>query len=400
MNERIQLPTDEHCTGCQACRVACPVGAIKMQENKRGHIYPSINEDKCIKCNKCARVCPELNPIQLFPKQEKAYAIWVSDSAKRLTSTSGGASYILAKSTIEKGGYFCGVTYSNGGAEHSICNSIDQLYRFQGSKYTHSNVKEVYKEIELLLKEAKRVLFTGTPCQVSALRSYLRKEYNNLYCVDIVCHGVPSKQVLRDRISHIESIKGKKVVDIRFRDKQPDQYNTCMKYIFSDGTSHMCSEFEDPYIRSFEKGLTLRNNCYNCIYKRPERTGDLTIADFWGYHPRTLRFLSYRKGTSLLIVNNNKGEELFKMIKRNCTIDTERTFEEAVRSNRNLIQPQPLPTDYEEFWKRYLDGETLEELQKEYYPIIRSNKPSKTTKTRIKSIIKLTLSTLGIYKIR
>lgn len=398
MKERKPLPDITHCTGCQACRAACPVNAISMLESERGHIYPVIDETVCIKCNKCVNVCPELSLVTFNAKQEKVYAMWVNDHRKRKYSTSGGVSYIMAKTIIERGGYFCGVVYNNGGAEHMICNDLSDLHRFQGSKYVHSDVKDVYKEIEKLLKEGKEVLFTGTPCQVAALHSYLKKEYEKLYCIDIVCHGVPSRKVLRERIKYVETENGKKVIDLRFRDKQPDQYNTCMKYTFTDGSSYMCSEFEDPYIRSFEKGLIVRNNCYNCQYKRPERCSNITIADFWGYKPKKLKFHSYRQGTSSILVNNAKGEELLNAIEQYCTIDKSRTFEEAAKCNRNLKQPQEQPADYEEWWKRYLNGETLEELQAQYYPQIRSNRISFIVK--FKQLIKLTLSTLGIYKIR
>ena len=398
MKERIPLPSIEYCTGCQACRVACPTNAITMQENEKGNIYPVVDELKCINCNKCARICPELTPVKLHNKQEKVLAIWINESKERKYSTSGGASYIMARTIIERGGYFCGAVYNDGGAEHSICNNIDELYRFQGSKYVHSNVKDVYKEVEILLKDGKEVLFTGTPCQVAALRSYLGKEYDKLYCIDIVCHGVPNKKVLGNRIKAIEKVHGKKVIDIRFRDKQPDQHNTCMKYTFEDGTSYNCSEFADAYIRSFECNYILRDNCFNCKYSKAERCSDITIADFWGYAPHKLKFHSYRKGTSLMIVNSEKGKKLFNEIKKFCTIDDSRDFDYAVKGNRNLTAPQLRPDDYDRFWLRYLNGETLEELQNDFYPSIKY--PQRTTIQKIKYYIKLTLSTLGLFKIK
>ena len=398
MKERIPLPQIEHCTGCQACRVACPTNAITMQENEKGNIYPVVDEQLCINCNKCARICPELSPVNFHDKQDKVLAIWVNQSKKRKYSTSGGASFIMAKTIIERGGYFCGAVYCDGGAEHRICNSVDELYRFQGSKYVHSDVKDVYKEIEALLKDGKEVLFTGTPCQVAALRSFLRKEYDTLYCVDIVCHGVPNRKVLGGRIKTIELSHGKKVVDIRFRDKQPDQHNTCMKYTFDDGTSYNCSEFEDPYFRSFDWNYTLRENCFNCKYSRAERCSDITIADFWLYNPSKLKFHSHRKGTSLMIVNSEKGCRLFNEIKRYCTIDNNWDFDYAVRGNRNLKAPQIQPDNYDQFWQRYLNGETLEDLQNEFYPSIKATK--RTIKHKIKYYIKLTLSTLGLKKIK
>lgn len=398
MKERIQLPTIEHCTGCQACRVVCPKNAITMQENEKGNIYPVVDEQKCINCNKCARICPELLPVKLHNKQEKVLAIWINESKERKYSTSGGASYIMAKNIIERGGYFCGVLYNNGGAEHRISNNVDELYRFQGSKYVHSNVKDVYKEIEVLLKDDKEVLFTGTPCQVAALRSYLRKEYDTLYCVDIVCHGVPNKKILGDRIKTIEQEHGKKVIGIRFRDKQPDQHNTYMKYTFEDGSSLSNSYSSDPYSRSFVLNYILRDNCFSCRYSRAERCSDITIADFWGYAPQKLNFHSYRKGTSLMIVNSEKGSRLFNEIKRFCTYDDSRDLDYAVKGNHNLKAPQIRPHDYDKFWERYLHGETLDELQNDFYPSIKY--PQRTTIQKIKYYIKLTLSTLGLFKIK
>ena len=398
MKECIPLPSIEYCTGCQACRVACPTNAIIMQENEKGNIYPVVDEQLCINCNKCARICPELSPVNLHDKQDKVLAIWVNQSKKRKYSTSGGASFIMAKTIIERGGYFCGAVYWDGGAEHRICNSVDELYRFQGSKYVHSDVKDVYKEIEALLKDGKEVLFTGTPCQVAALRSFLRKEYDTLYCVDIVCHGVPNRKVLGDRIKAIEQSHGKKVVDIRFRDKQPDQHNTCMKYTFEDGSSLSNSFSTDPYSRSFVLNYTLRENCFSCKYSRAERCSDITIADFWLYNPSKLKFHSHRKGTSLMIVNSEKGCRLFNEIKRYCTIDNNWDFDYAVRGNRNLKAPQLQPDNYDQFWQRYLNGETLEELQSDFYPGIKHHK--RTAMQKIKYYIKLTLSTLGVFKIK
>ncbi|MBQ5616217.1 MAG: Coenzyme F420 hydrogenase/dehydrogenase, beta subunit C-terminal domain, partial [Bacteroidaceae bacterium] len=386
------------CTGCQACRVACPTNAITMQENEKGNIYPVVDEQQCINCNKCARICPELTPVELHHKQDKVLAMWVNQSNKRKYSTSGGVSYILAKTIIERGGYFCGAVYNDGGAEHCICSNIDELHHFQGSKYVHSNVKEVYKEIEVLLKDSNEVLFTGTPCQIAALRSYLRKEYDKLYCVDIVCHGVPNKKVLGNRIKAIEKVHGKKVIDIRFRDKQPDQHNTYMKYTFNDSTSLSNKFSEDPYSRSFVLNYTLRDNCFNCRYSRAERCSDITIADFWLYNPRKLKYHSYRKGTSLVIVNSAKGNNLLLEIKKYCTIDNSRNFKYALRGNHNLKAPQIKPNDYNLFWERYLNGETLEDLQKDFYPSVKV--PQWTVKQKIKYYIKLTLSTLGLFKIK
>lgn len=369
MKERIALPNFEHCTGCQACKASCPVKAIEMIENEKGHIYPYIDEDICIKCNKCAKTCPEITPLEPYEEQVRAYAIWVNDAKNRKYSTSGGASYILSKKIVEKKGYFCGVIFNNNGAEHTICNNINELHKYQGSKYAHSDVKDVYIEIEKLLKSKETVLFSGTPCQVAGLRAFLRKGYSNLYCIDLVCHGTPSRKITRDRIKYVEDRFGKKVIDLRFREKKPDQHNTCTKYTFEDSTNFTTSVYYDEMYRCFVNNYALRDNCFNCRYAGKKRVGDITIADFWGYIPKKFKHRSYLKGTSMLIVNNNKGQELLDLIKNDCTIDDSRTLSEAAICNLNLNKPQPRPTDFQQFWNEFLNGATIEQLAPKYYPV-------------------------------
>ena len=390
MKERIPLPSIEHCTGCQACRVACPVNAITMQENNKGHIYPVVDEEICIKCNKCANTCPEIKKPDFAETQQKVYACWTNDKFNRKYSTSGGISYALSRKVIDEGGVFCGVVYQHPSAEHQICDDINGLYRFQGSKYIHSDVKEVYVEIENLLKSGRTVLFSGTPCQVAALRAYLRKPYHTLFCIDILCHGVPSKKILRDRIKHIEAlVGGKKIKDIRFRDKNPDQYTTYVKYTFKDDSHVKMPVQHDAYFRCFVTNHSLRENCFNCQYSCRGRVGDITLADFWGYAPKRFKFRSYRKGTSLVIVNTSQGELLFQKLKEHLTIDDSCTMEQAVRGNHNLKSPQPKPIGFDSFWTRYLNGETIEELMPEFYP--KDRIPKKSTLQRAKLFISLLL---------
>ncbi len=390
MKKRIQLPSIDHCTGCQACRVVCPVNAITMQENKKGHIYPVVDEEICIMCNKCAYTCPEIKRPSFAEAQQKVYACWINDKYSRKYSTSGGISYALSRKIIDEGGVFCGVVYQYQSAEHQICNEINELYRFQGSKYVHSDVKNVYVEIENLLKAGKKVLFSGTPCQVAGLRAYLRKSYQTLFCIDILCHGVPSRKILRDRIQHIEATaNGKEVKDIRFRDKNPDQHTTYVKYTFSDDSFVKMPVQHDAYFRCFVTNYSLRENCFNCQYSCIRRVGDITLADFWGYAPKRFKFHSYRKGTSLVIVNTNQGELLFQKLKKHITIDDTNTMEQAVVGNHNLKSPQPIPVEFDTFWTRYLNGETIEELMPEFYPKDRIIKNSIVK--RIKLFISLLL---------
>lgn len=368
MKERIQLPDIHHCTGCQACRAVCPTNAISMQENEKGHIYPVINENLCISCNKCAKTCPEIRKVDRQTQLQKVIACWVNDKYNRKRSSSGGMSYIFSRKIVSEGGYFCGVVYQHPGAEHQICSNIDDLYKFQGSKYTHSDVKEVYSEINTLLKENKTVLFSGTPCQVAALRTYLHKPYPNLYCIDIICHGVPSRRLLRDRIKTVEAESRKRITEIRFRDKNPDQFSSCVRYTFDDDKNLIIPVQKEPYFRCFVTNYALRENCFNCQYSSRERVGDITLADFWSYNPGGFKYRSYKKGTSVMIINSAQGEELYKKVRPLLTVDEMCTIEQAAAGNHNLNAPQPKPEHFNEFWSRYQNGESLEALMPEYYP--------------------------------
>lgn len=352
------------CTGCQVCRVACPKHCISMQEDSKGNIYPVVDNTLCVNCKRCQKVCPSLNP-PVFSKQPiEVYAGWVKDKNARKNSTSGGISYILSKHFLERGDTFCGAIWTKDGAIHKLSSDISDIKKYQGSKYSHSDVKNCYKEIQDVLISGCKVLFSGTPCQVAALRNYLNKEYDNLFTIDIICHGVPSRKILRDRISDIEKEYGKNVVEMRFRDKQPDQLRTCCKYIFEDGTFVLHEYAKDFFFRSFVDNYALRENCFHCNYSRIQRVSDMTIADFWGYQPRSLKFLNHELGVSIIFVNNTKGEELINMVK-NSIVYEKRDYHECI--NRNMYSPQLKPNDYDSYWADYENGDiSKREIQSKY----------------------------------
>lgn len=355
------------CTGCQACRLVCPKHCISMQEDERGNIYPVIDQSLCIDCKKCQKVCPSLNSLTFSEQPLNVFAGWAKDKKARKYSTSGAISYVLSKHFLQNGFYFCGVIWTKNGAVHKISSDISEIKSFQGSKYSHSDVKDTYKEIQQILNLGKKILFSGTPCQVAALRNFLKKEYENLYTVDIICHGVPSRRILREHIKNIEKIHGKKVVEMRFRDKQPDQLHTCCKYIFEDSTFVLCEYNKDFFFRAFVDNYALRENCFNCQYSKIQRVSDLTIADFWSYRPKTMKFYNYELGVSIIIVNSNKGNKLINCIKNDIVYET-RNYQEC--SNKNMHAPQDKPQDYESFWEDYLQGNMSKtDLQKKYFTI-------------------------------
>lgn len=384
-----EICNHDSCTGCQACSNACPVKAISMNEDIRGFIYPNINQEICIDCKKCTRVCPNLNDVAKHPFNEIVYACWLNDVQNREFSTSGGLSYAFSKWIVEKGGIFCGCEWKSNHAEHSLCECIEDLHKYQGSKYTYSHIGDSYKRIKTHLSIQKEVLFIGTPCQVAGLKSYLQRDYSNLYTIEILCHGYTSSKFLKDRIKQVVNKHDKQVVDIRFRNKVHGQHNTSMKYIFKDCSFYMCSEFKDPYIRAFNGNYILRKNCFLCKYATPERVADITLGDFWGYKPHKFKHFNHNKGTSLVILNSKKGENMFNEIAQELTID-KRTFHEASPYNTNLLYPQRMPSNYEDFWKDYANC-TIEQLEEKYLRPIPEWK-GYTIKNRIKLLLKILLN--------
>lgn len=385
----------DFCTGCQVCRLVCPKQCISMQEDEKGNIYPIIDQSLCINCKKCQRICPSLNPPTFSKQPINVYAGWAKDKVARKYSTSGAISYVISKHFLQNGDFFCGSVWTKEGAVHKISSDIREIRLFQGSKYSHSDVKDCYKEILQLLESGKKLLFTGTPCQVSALRKFLGRDFSNLYTVDLICHGVPSRRILRDRITSIEQINRKKIVEIRFRDKQPDQLHTCCKYIFEDGTFIFYKYNEDFFFRSFVDNYALRENCFNCQYSKMQRVSDLTIADFWSYRPKSMKFYNYELGVSIIIVNSEKGNKLIDFIKHDIVYE-KRNYQEC--SNRNMHAPQEKPHNYESFWKDYDSNMSRSDIQRMYF-----TKPipySPTLKNRISKFSNAFFPMLFIEKLK
>lgn len=369
------------CTGCQACRLGCLKNAISMEEDEHGHIYPTINQQLCVNCGKCRRICPSIHEIQRNEIKD-VYAGWIKEKNARKQSTSGGVAHLLSEYVIKNGGYVCGAIWQTPGVIHKIVSTIEELAVFQGSKYAHSDVKETYKEVEILLIDSQLVLFTGTPCQIAGLKAFLGKYYANLLTLDIICHGVPSRKILRDRIGFMQKQKGKQIINVRFRDKQPDQLHTCMKYIYNDGTSDSVSVYVDPYFCCFVDNYSLRENCYHCQYAGSNRVGDFSLADYWGYTPYSFKYKDYGAGVSAIIVNTDKAQRIIDLLKPNLLLD-KRDYTDASKANRNMKLPQSKPHDGNLFWFDYIAGETVENLASKYY------RPKKNIDSGLKEQIRI-----------
>lgn len=319
MKNNVSQVAPSKCTGCSACMNVCPVDAIRMEADKQGFIMPVVDEEKCIDCGKCFNICPAEHTVYDNFANPKIYAAMADDEIREVSS-SGGMFTLLANEILEQGGLVCGAAFDhNFVLSHKLIDSKDDMPKLRGSKYVQSNINFVYRDIKAALKDGKSVLFTGTPCQVGGLKAYLGKAYDNLYTVDILCHGVPSQTVFKKYLDEVSkqnnTSKGFPVpTDVQFRDKRYGWTCETMRIEFDK-----CGVYEknlkqgDMFEFVFHRNLALRESCSECPFAVFPRQGDISIGDFWGIN-RIDKSMTDKKGVSFVTVNSEKGEALFAKI--------------------------------------------------------------------------------------
>lgn len=304
------LITDKSlCCGCSACVQKCPKQCISLKEDNEGFLYPIVNTDTCVDCGICEKVCPVLNPEDTH-EPLKVLAAKNRDEKIRMESSSGGIFTLLAEPIIREGGVVFGARFDE---EWQVTldytETIDGLSAFRGSKYVQARTGDTYRQCEQFLKEGRKVLFTGSPCQIAGLNHYLRKEYENLITCDFVCHGVPSPKVWRMYLKEVIEGANRAIADIKFRNKDNGwkSFNFKLTYDENKRKTVLSSCHRDNlYMRAFLKDMILRPSCHNCKAKQGRSKSDITIADFWGIqksHPE----MDDDKGVGLVIINSDKG---------------------------------------------------------------------------------------------
>ena len=361
---KAKLAKHSDCTGCLACADACnhaAIGVIKEGEL----LYPSIDKSKCVDCGMCKKVCPILRSEKENKKEIITYACYNKNLKDRINSSSGGIFVLLAKQIIKKNGVVFGATFDNEfNVKHSYIETEKDLEKFMGSKYTQSVIGDSYKKVKEFLEKNRFVLFTGTPCQIEGLKSFLQKDYDKLYTQDIICHGVPSPKLWKKYLLFQKNKYNEQINSISFRNKDNGWEKFQMKIQF-DTKIYSQNHSNDIYMKAFLGNICLRDSCYNCSFKKKYRESDITLGDYWGVnniHPD----LNDDKGISVMIVNTPKGNELFEQIKEDIEY-VETNVDEAIKYNSAMIK-SVVHHKYEKEFMNNIDNMSVELLIKKYMP--------------------------------
>lgn len=346
----IEIINKKDCCGCFACVNSCPKSCIEMLSDNEGFLYPTVDKDKCVDCGLCEKVCPIINKPEMPENKQTALAVINKDETIRLNSSSGGVFSLLASSIIENGGVVFGAALSEDckSVSHIAVRTLQEIEVLRGSKYVQSKIGSTYKEVKTFLENGKKVLFSGTPCQIWGLYAFLNKEYENLYTCDFVCHGVPSPLVWEKYVKFREGKSSSETSQVFFRNKKSGWKTYSMQFEFQNGVRYAQKNTDDLYLRGFVADLYLRPSCYDCKFKGINRPSNITLADFWGVE-KVCPEMYDNKGTSLLILNSDKGKKLFGLISKS-TVNKEVDLNTAISFNSAAIKSVAIPKKREDFF--------------------------------------------------
>ncbi|TGX82533.1 4Fe-4S dicluster domain-containing protein [Muribaculum intestinale] len=320
-----------NCYGCLSCVDRCPTKCISVTETKLGHQIPHVDQSKCVECGACIKICPDITNHDL-KMPLSVVAAWNVDINERLKSSSGGIATLIANEIINGGGVVYGCSFEEPFEfKHIRCENIASLAKLRGSKYVQSNTVGIYTKIRQDLKDNRKVLFIGTPCQVTAVNNYFNKP-KNLFTVDLICHGVPSVKILKESIP--KQILNTQITNVEFRQNTKYQFSL-LKGRFTLYNRPIAT---DLYLKAFFTGLDYRESCYKCRFAHIMRSGDITLGDFWGLK---LKLPVYERGygVSLCLINSEKGYNLLRSTNKQ-TKQHIRSLEEAVLENQPLVHPK------------------------------------------------------------
>ena len=335
-----KLASKSQCTGCTACASSCPRQCIQMKEDKAGFLFPEmVRKAECIACGICEQVCPVLK-IKCEKAGTTAYAIFTKNDSIRLQSSSGGVFSELSGVILRDGGDVYGASYDEDGTvRHIRIDEERNLEKLRGAKYSQSILENSFQMIKDSLEMGKKVLFSGLPCQVAGLKSFLKRDYENLFCVDFVCHGVPSPMAWEKYIQYRSQsdCEGTLPISINLRNKESgwSHYSYSVEFSYPNGSRYLCKNNSDLFMRFFVGNYISRESCDDCHFKGYDRVSDITLGDFWGIwnvEPE----MDDNKGTSLVLTHTSKGENILKVIERKIKCKKV-SLEQAASGNPSIL---------------------------------------------------------------
>ncbi|MBQ6299248.1 MAG: Coenzyme F420 hydrogenase/dehydrogenase, beta subunit C-terminal domain [Bacteroidales bacterium] len=358
------------CCGCNACGDICLHGAISFKADHEGFWYPEIDKAACVDCGLCERVCPVISPADFIERYEKpaVYAAYTKDEAVRLDSTSGGIHSMLANKMFDREAFVGGAVYNE---DHTVSQIItdqrERLPEIRSSKYLQSNAESVYRNIRARLKNGKNVFFCGTPCQVQALYKFLGKDYDNLITADFICRGVNSPKVFLSYMEMLEKKYGSRATDIKFKSKEKGWHNFSIRVKFENGKVYCKDRWHDLFFIGYlQYNDFVRPSCYNCKFKSFPQKADITLADFWGIE-KLDPAMDQDKGTSMVMINSDKGAALFETIKGDI-VWKQFPQEQAAIGNPAMNSSLEKRFDTREPFFNDLDSMSFDKLALKYFP--------------------------------
>ncbi|NZA40105.1 Coenzyme F420 hydrogenase/dehydrogenase, beta subunit C-terminal domain [Eubacterium callanderi] len=386
MINKIQI---KECCGCTACKSICPQNAIQMKQNKEGFFYPVINENNCIECGFCTKVCQKtIKTSSNYPIE--TYAAFSKNEKIRSISSSGGIFGSIADYYLKNGYLVYGARFNESfEVIHAKVNK--DVESFYGSKYVQSNLENVYISIKNELKDGKKILFIGTPCQVLGLNNFLKQKNcnkENLLLLDFICHGVPSPLILKNYLLELEKKYNSKIRKVSFRNKTYGWNLFSLKIEFYNNNTYIKNLKEDAYLQGFLKNLTLGESCYKCKANNFRSNSDITLGDYWGVE-KFLKDYNYNddKGVSLLLINTLKGKKLINILS-NKIVRKDINLQDAIKYNPCIIKSVKRNKKRNKFFNDINNKKiSVTSLMKFYTQITFKEKITKHMKQTIKNML-------------
>jgi len=383
------------CYGCVSCKNNCPMEAITFKVDDKGNSYPEVDKNKCIECKICDKFCIINDANNVCNKNQQYYAFVNKNQQEIVRSSSGGAFLAILNYffEIKESIVVYGVELKYNPkvyAEHTRVTTYEEAKRFCGSKYVHSDMSVIYNNILEDIQQEKFVIISGLPCQISAVKKFLRGKRvseDNIFFIDLICHGTGGQQFFDDFISYLEKKYKSKIIEYKFRDKNQSWKGYPSYVKFENGKELKNTLILRNFPIIYLKGYLMKETCFNCQYSKVEREGDITLGDFWGIE-KVKSTIDYNKGVSLIIANSLESKKVLNFLNNKGEL-YEIPIEISLKYQNNLVKGHEKPIDYQSFWKCY-ENSGIEKIFQEY--------GSNNIKYKIRYYLKKMAILLNIYK--